>query len=510
MIYYGNRMFGIREFYKDKTIFITGASGFMGKVLLEKLLYSCEDIKEIFILIRPKKGKTAEERVADFVNLPCFHRIRDEKPDFFKKIVPIFGDITTERLGLNDEQYKRIIDETHIAFHMAASLKLEATLKSNIEMNLTGTKRVIDVCKQMKNLVVLVHLSTAFCNCDQKIMYEQVYDWPQNPYDLISCARWMSEESMNAMAKTMMIPHPNTYLYTKRLAEILVRDEYRNGLPVCIARPSIVTPAWREPLPGWVDSLNGPVGLTIAGSKGVVRTMLCDIKNTSEVIAVDQAISGLIGIAWQIGSRKEKSVEIPVYNITCSEKQRMTWEQVLKEGRRIGLEYPCEAGLWYPDVYLTKNYWVYMINVILFMWLPAYFIDFLMICFRQKTFLVRLQKRIFIGLGVLTFFAMNYWDFKSDNFKSIHDSLSKQEQEIFHTHTESVDAMEYMKTIIIGGRQYALKEPLSSLPKARIQIKILWTLHNVCRIIFYYFIVKFLLNVTGLNSILSNLVGGKI
>jgi fatty acyl-CoA reductase len=45
----------------------------MGKVLLEKLLYSCADIKQIFILMRSKKGKTAQERVDDFVNIPVSH-----------------------------------------------------------------------------------------------------------------------------------------------------------------------------------------------------------------------------------------------------------------------------------------------------------------------------------------------------------------------------------------------------------------------------------------------------
>lgn len=63
-------MTGIRNFYKDKTIFITGASGFMGKVLLEKLLYSCSDLKEIIILMRPKRGKSGAERVQDFAQIP--------------------------------------------------------------------------------------------------------------------------------------------------------------------------------------------------------------------------------------------------------------------------------------------------------------------------------------------------------------------------------------------------------------------------------------------------------
>ena len=60
----------VQKFYKDKTIFITGASGFMGKVLIEKLLYSCSDLKEIIILMRPKRGKTGKQRVDEFSKLP--------------------------------------------------------------------------------------------------------------------------------------------------------------------------------------------------------------------------------------------------------------------------------------------------------------------------------------------------------------------------------------------------------------------------------------------------------
>ena len=59
----------VQEFYKDKTIFVTGGSGFMGKVLIEKLLYSCSDLKELIILMRPKRGKTAMQRVEDFTKL---------------------------------------------------------------------------------------------------------------------------------------------------------------------------------------------------------------------------------------------------------------------------------------------------------------------------------------------------------------------------------------------------------------------------------------------------------
>lgn len=187
-----------------------------------------------------------------------FKRIMDEKPEMMKKIYPVWGEITSENFGLSAEHFHRVVETTEIMFHLAASLKLEATLKPNIQMNLTGTKCVLDVAKQMKQLIQMVHTSTAFCNVEHSIMEEKVYDCPHKPEDLIRCAEWMTEESLAVAQKDILGVHPNTYTYTKRLAEILVRDEYNKGtLPVCIVRPSIVGPAYKEPLPGWVDSLNG-------------------------------------------------------------------------------------------------------------------------------------------------------------------------------------------------------------------------------------------------------------
>jgi fatty acyl-CoA reductase len=52
---------------------------------------------------------------------------------------------------------------------------------------------------------------------------------------------------------------PNTYTYTKALAEHLLMEEC-GGIPLAIVRPTIVTAAMKEPIPGWVDNLNGPTG----------------------------------------------------------------------------------------------------------------------------------------------------------------------------------------------------------------------------------------------------------
>ena len=58
----------IGEFYTGRNIFITGATGFMGKVLVEKLLRSIPDIGTLYCLVRPKRDKTVQERKEDFLN----------------------------------------------------------------------------------------------------------------------------------------------------------------------------------------------------------------------------------------------------------------------------------------------------------------------------------------------------------------------------------------------------------------------------------------------------------
>lgn len=67
-----------------------------------------------------------------------------------------------------------------------------------------------------------------------------------------------------------------------------------------------VSPAWEEPCQGWVDSLNGPIGIMVGGAKGVIRTMLCNGEYRSEVIPVDIAINGLIAIGYKIATTKQK------------------------------------------------------------------------------------------------------------------------------------------------------------------------------------------------------------
>lgn len=53
---------------EGKTIFITGGSGFLGKVLIEKILRKSPNIKKIYLLMRTKKGKDSKQRIVELFN----------------------------------------------------------------------------------------------------------------------------------------------------------------------------------------------------------------------------------------------------------------------------------------------------------------------------------------------------------------------------------------------------------------------------------------------------------
>lgn len=60
----------IQEFYAGQKIFITGGTGFLGKLLIEKLLRTCTDLAFLYLLVRPKKGKDMHQRIDELFDDP--------------------------------------------------------------------------------------------------------------------------------------------------------------------------------------------------------------------------------------------------------------------------------------------------------------------------------------------------------------------------------------------------------------------------------------------------------
>ncbi|CAH1394511.1 unnamed protein product [Nezara viridula] len=475
----------IIPFYNGKTLFITGASGFMGKVLLEKLLYTCPKVEKIYVLLRAKRGKAMESRLEEIFKLPLFSRIRSECPAVFQKVIPIAGDVSLPELGLSAVNEKVLIEEVDIVVHGAASLRLEAKLKENINMNTEGTLRVVQLCRKIKNLQLLVHISTAFCHCEMDIMEEQTYPPSYDPMDIIQLSHWLPENVLEKITPDLLKPHPNSYTFSKRLAEAVVASYYPE-VPSCILRPSIVIPTWKEPMEGWVDNLNGPIGILIGGAKGVIRSMHCFIEYSAELIPVDMAINGImVAIPKFVTNSSERPKDIPVVNLTQSDTYVVTWGDMLEKGKEIAFQYPFETMLWYPNGRPYKVKLFHDISIVLFHWIPAYVIDFLLLIFGQKRFMIRVQTKIQAGLDVLQYFTTREWKFKNEKLLALRSSLNSFDREKFTLDFEKIDMKQYMTSAILGARHFLLKEDPNSIPRSRMILKLLYVLDRMATVTFY-------------------------
>ena len=119
----------ISQFYDGKCLFVTGVTGFMGKVLLHKLLDSCPTLERIYVLIRPKRDELPHVRLDKLYEGPLFKDLKETNASSFKKVFAITGDITLPRLGMSNEDFDLVIEETSVVFHSAATVRFDEELR---------------------------------------------------------------------------------------------------------------------------------------------------------------------------------------------------------------------------------------------------------------------------------------------------------------------------------------------------------------------------------------------
>ncbi|KAL5075950.1 hypothetical protein RYX36_014934 [Vicia faba] len=122
----------MQHFFKGKTILVTGATGFLAKVFIEKILRIQPDIQKLYILLRASNSDLAAHCLQNEVfDIDLFRVLRAELGEDFnsftsKKVVAIAGDVAIENFGIKDEKIKNeIFEEVDVLVHSAASTKLD-------------------------------------------------------------------------------------------------------------------------------------------------------------------------------------------------------------------------------------------------------------------------------------------------------------------------------------------------------------------------------------------------
>lgn len=203
-------------------------------------------------------------------------------------------------------------------------------------------------------------------------MEEVVYEQKISPQQLIDAAQWMSDEMIEKLLPELLGKSPNTYTYTKAMAETLLMKEC-GQLPVAIVRPSIVTAAWKEPYPGWIDNINNVTGIFLATCKGVLRTVYLESTAILDIVPVDVVINLLVAVAWYTATKQHK--DVLVYNCNTGTVNPITICDIQKWTFPLALEYPCSEHFRYPELTLRRHRWTHNLFVALDHYLPAYIFD---------------------------------------------------------------------------------------------------------------------------------------
>ncbi|PWA24775.1 hypothetical protein CCH79_00010132 [Gambusia affinis] len=341
-------MVNIPEYYAGKNVLISGATGFMGKVLLEKLLRSCPGVRAVYVMVRSKAGQSPQARVADMINCKLFERLQAEQPDFAEKITAVNSDLTVLELDLSKEDQTILVETINVVFHCAATIRFNEPLKDAIQLNVLATQKMLALAHRMKHLEIFIHVSTAYAHCDREVIEEVVYPPPVNYRKLLDTLDWMDDDLVATLTPKLIGERPNTYTYTKALAEYLVQQE-AGDLNVAIVRPSIVGASWKEPFPA---------------GKGILRTMRASNDAVADLVPVDVVINATLAAAWFSGSQRvNRPRSILVYNCTTGGINPFRWGEVEYHVISTFKRNPLEQAFRRPNVNLTSNhlinqYWI--------------------------------------------------------------------------------------------------------------------------------------------------------
>ncbi|XP_059480668.1 fatty acyl-CoA reductase wat-like [Neocloeon triangulifer] len=466
----------VADFYNGQAVFITGATGFLGKVLLEKLLRSCPGIESIYILIRAKKNKNVLERTDQLFMDQIYKKL--EKTTM-SKVMPINGDVSLPGLGISETDRATLTEKVSVVFHSAATVRFVDPLKHTLITNLRGTNEVINLCKEMKHLKSFLYVSTAYSHCVRREIDEIVYDIPMSPEQLLNCCEWMTDDQMEFMAPHIMENWPNPYAYSKALSENLVKKRCEN-MPAAIFRPSIVVSGAQEPLPGWNDNLNGPTGITAGITMGIIRSMNADKDVNADLVPVDYVVNSMIASAWDVGTNK---LPLQVFNFTSGGRNPLTWGRFRELLISVGFDAPPLKALWYFCFFIIKSTRMHNFVVSILHFLPAILLDMVSTLLGKKRRFFRLYQKIDQQTSAPAYFALRQWEFKDDNVLSTIKRMTPEDRKIFRCDIADLDWATYMGDYYLGMRQYVLKDDPSTVPEALKRYKKLHYLHRGLQVV---------------------------
>ncbi|EAT48013.1 AAEL000928-PA [Aedes aegypti] len=328
-----DRNLEVSEFYRGSTILITGATGFSGQVLLEKILRQLNP-RKLYVLVRRKRGENARQRIKQLFNNVLFDQVRQD--DLPVCVIPLDVDFDQEHLSFGESLRENLANEVTVVFNLMANVNFNEPISAALQTNVEYSRRLLQLVSTFHHLKAFLHVSTFFSNYDRTTIEEVIYpDTNFGGYENVrKILAQIKPTEREALTPFILDKHPNTYTYSKKCAESMINDNF-SQLPIGIFRPPIVSSTYREPFPDWYYKYNGPCGLILALYYGLLSVLPFSFEKKTYLAPVDYCINGMLCCAVDVFRKHCQrsacgSGSVQVYNFTddtknCSWKEAYRW-----------------------------------------------------------------------------------------------------------------------------------------------------------------------------------------
>jgi fatty acyl-CoA reductase len=296
-------------------VLLTGVTGFVGKVVLWQLLNQKEKlgISRISVLVRSKGGsvlgaggkgaagkksssstQTPAERFASKV---AGSEIFRTLPDGWRNLVSVVdADLERPDLGMAAADRQALEGSVTHILHCAASVEFDLPVKSALGANVEAALHMLELARGCSRLIGMVSVSTAYVSVWRNgPIGETLAHLPRPAEELRAAILDGTRSEAELLAES---GHPNTYTYTKCVAEHLLSAR-RGNVPLVIVRPSIISAAWATPHPGWIDSTAAFAGCLLYSGLGLIKAWEADPNVRLDVVPVDVVAEKVISAGFQ-------------------------------------------------------------------------------------------------------------------------------------------------------------------------------------------------------------------
>ncbi len=336
-----------------RVVLLTGATGFVGKVVLEELLRRREElaIERVLALVRARDPQHASARLrAEVISSPCFAA---HPPGWEARVEALPGDVTRPAFGLPALARARVAAEVTHAIHCAASVEFTLPLAQAFAVNTQGALHALEIARTCARLESYVGVSTAYVTphpdpYGRRIhrVEEVLAPLPRDPESLRDTLCAGAADELRLLAET---GHPNTYTLTKCLAEHLTVRR-AGDLPVAIVRPSIVSACRTHPVPGWIDSAAAFAAFVAMIGAGKLRVLAGDPSTRLDVVPCDAVSERIVAAAFAPPPRGEPRIQHAVAGLASALPISMCRERIVDwfrnhpAGGRARVEYVGRRG----------------------------------------------------------------------------------------------------------------------------------------------------------------------